>query len=98
QANLAQAEFEVAQGLRDIDLAQRRLTKELGRTQLRPVRVKGNFKIKYPNREKPDFERLSESNPFLQELITKKEAARFDLKSAKADFFPEVFSLKLPLI
>ena len=92
QANLAQAEFEVAQGLRDIDLAQRRLTNELGRREFTPVRVKGNFEIKYSNREKPDFERLSESNPFLQELITKKEAARFDLKSAQADFFPEVYA------
>ena len=92
QANLAQAEFEVAQAKRNSSLARRRLTKELGRTQLKPVRVKGNFKIKYPNREKPDFERLSESNPFLQELIAKKEAARFGLKSAKADFFPEVYA------
>ena len=42
--------------------------------------------------EKPEFERLSEDNPFLLELIVKKEAARFDLKSAKADFFPEVYA------
>lgn len=92
QANLAQAEFEVIRAKRTIDLAQRRLRKELGRTHLAPIRVKGNFEIIYSNREKPDFERLSGNNPFLQELIAKKEAARFGLKSAQADFFPDVYA------
>ena len=92
QADSAQAEFEVARAKRNIDLAQRRLTKELGRTQLRPIRVKGDFEIKYSERERPDFGRLSENNPFLQELIANKEAARFGLKSAKADFFPQVYA------
>ena len=92
QADLAQAEFELAQAKRNIDLAQRRLTKELGREKLRPIRVKGDFEIKYSYREKLDFESLAESTPLLQELIVQKEAARFGLKSAKADFFPEVYA------
>jgi len=87
---LAQAEFEVARAGRNIGLAQRRLTGELGRTRLRPISVKGDFEIKCSKREKPDFERLSESNPLLHELIAKREAVRFGLKSAKAAFFPEV--------
>ncbi len=92
QANLALAEFEFAQAKRNIDLAQRRLTKELGRAKLLPIRVKGDFEIKHSYQEKPDFERLSEGNPFLLELIAEKEAVRFDLKSAKADFFPKVYT------
>ena len=92
QANLAQAEFEVAQAKRNIDLAQRKLTKESGREKLVPIRVKGNFKISHDSREKPDIETLSESNPFLKELIAQKEAARFGVKSARADFFPEVYA------
>ncbi len=92
QADLAEASFEVTQAGRNIDLAQRQLTKELGRTHLIPIKAKGDLKIKDSLREKPDFERLSESIPFLKELIARKEAARFDLESAKADFFPEVYA------
>ena len=92
QANLAQAEFEVAQAKRNSSLARRRLTKELGRMKLAPIRAKGDFEVKYSDRGRLDFERLAESTPFLQELIAKKEAVRFGLKSAKANFFPEVYA------
>lgn len=92
QANLAQAEFEVAQAKRNISLALRRLTKELGRSKLTPIEVAGDFKIAYSNRVKPDFEYLADSTPLLKELIAQKQAARFDLKSAKADFFPQVYA------
>lgn len=92
QANFSQAEFEVAQAERNIGLMQRQLTKELGRSTLTPVEVKGDFKIEYSGRGKPDFEHLTESNPFLLDLIAKNEAARFDVKSAQADFFPEVYA------
>lgn len=92
QADSAQAEFEVAQAKRNIDLVQRRLTKELGRAELIPIRAKGDFGITYSDRGKPNFERLADSPPFLQELIAQKEAARFGLKSAKAAFFPQVYA------
>lgn len=92
EANLAQAEFEVSQARRNIKLAQRRLNKELGYTKFIPLRVKGDFKIIYSDRERLNFEDLAEGNPFLQELIAQKEAARFGLKSAKADFFPQVYA------
>ena len=92
QADLAQAEFEVTQAKRNIDLVRRRLTKEIGRTRLIAIRVKGNFEIGHSYPEKPDLETLSESNPFFKELIAQKEAARFGVKSARADFFPEVYA------
>lgn len=92
EANLAQAEFEVARAERNIKLAQRRLNKELGHLKFIPVRVKGDFEIIYSDRERPNFEDLAESNPFLQELMAQKEATRFGLKSARADFFPQVYA------
>ncbi len=92
EANLAQAEFEVSQAKRNIKLAQRRLNKELGRPKFVPVRVKGVFGIIYSDRKKSDFEDLAERTPFLQDLIAQKEAARFGLKSAKADFFPQIYA------
>lgn len=90
QANLYQAQFEVAQAVRQIEFAQRRLIKELGRSHLTPVTAKGELEIKEAAREKPDFESLAENNPSLQRLIAQKNAAAFSLKSAKAEFFPEV--------
>ncbi len=92
EANLAQAEFEVSQARRNIRLAQRRLNKELGRTKFVPLRVKGVFGIIYSDRERLNFEDLAEHTPFLQDLIAQKEAARFGLKSAKADFFPQIYA------
>ncbi|MBU2541681.1 MAG: TolC family protein [Candidatus Omnitrophica bacterium] len=91
QADLAQAEFEVAQAKRNLSLAQRQLTKELGRENFSPVKVKGGFEIADTDSEKCDFEYLADNTPFLKELIAKKEAVRFDLESSKADFFPEVY-------
>jgi len=38
-----------------------------------------------------DIEYLADTTPFLKELISKKEAARYSLQSEKADFFPKVY-------
>ncbi len=90
QANLAQAQFEVAQAGRNIGLAQRRLAKELGRRKLNPIRAEGSFEIPHFPREKPDFASLAEATPFLKRLASRKEIAGFNLKSARADFFPRI--------
>jgi outer membrane protein TolC len=91
EADFAQAGFEVAQAERNLSLSMRELTKELGRERLIPVKVEGNFSIKETDRDNPDFEYLADFTPFLKELIAKKEAARFNYLSAKADFFPQVY-------
>ncbi|UCD15941.1 MAG: TolC family protein [Candidatus Omnitrophota bacterium] len=92
QANLAQAEFEVAQARRNISVKQRQLLKELGREKFSPVEVKGAFSVDHLlYKERPDFDKLAQNTPFLRDLVEQKEAARFDLKSAKADLFPKVY-------
>ena len=91
QADLAQATFEVAQAERNLSLAQRELTKELGREKKLLIEVKGTFDIKQVNRKKPNFESLADTTPLLKELIAKKEAIQLDYKSAQADFFPQVY-------
>jgi outer membrane protein TolC len=91
KADLAEAEFEVAQARRNLSVAQRELSKELGQKKLLPMAVEGAFDITEVNRERPDFESLADTTPFLKELIAQKEAARWGLKSAKADFFPQVY-------
>jgi outer membrane protein TolC len=91
EADLAEADFEVAQAKRNLSVARRELSKELGRKELIPVTVEGTFDITEENLEKPDFDSIADTTPFLKELIAKKEAARLGLKSAKADFFPQVY-------
>ena len=91
EADLAEAAFEVAQAKRNLSVAHRELSKELGRKKLFPMKVEGTFDIKEVSRDKPDFESLADTTPFLKELIAQKEATRLGLKSAKADFFPQVY-------
>jgi len=88
EANLAQADFEFAQAKRDIELAQRQLTKEMGRSQFILMFVKADFVVLDPAKEKPDFDILVNNNPSLQQLIAQKNAAGFSVKSAYANFSP----------
>ena len=92
QAQLAQADFEVSQARRTIEVAQRQLSKELGRTQVKPLRVAGDFADITVKREKPAFDALAANNPSLMALAAKREAAKFDLHSTKAEFFPNVYA------
>jgi outer membrane protein TolC len=92
EANLAQADLDVVQAQRAITVAQRQLSKEMGRAEIRPIQVAGDLNSITVKQEKPNFEALATSNPFLENLSAKKEAAQFALKSAKAEFFPQIFA------
>jgi len=91
QADLAQAEYDVEQAERAIVLGQRRLSKVMGHTHFLAMVAKGTFDVVDRVPQRPDFEAIADSNPILQKLIAQTDAARFGLKSAKADFFPQVF-------
>jgi outer membrane protein TolC len=58
---------------------------------MRPVRVQGKFSVTGNYSTMPDIEYLADTTPFLNELIAKKEAARYNLQSVSADFLPEVY-------
>jgi len=88
EANLAQANFELAQAKRDVVLAQRQLTKEMGRRDFMPMSVKADFVVLDQAKEKPDFAILVSNNPSLQQLIAQKNSAGFSVKSAYANFSP----------
>lgn len=91
EADLARAEFEVTQAERSISLARRQISKALGFDKMKPIKVKGEFSINEYNGARPDFEYLTDSTPFLKVLTAEKEAARYGLQSAKADFFPKAY-------
>lgn len=90
EANLAEANFELAQAKRDIELAQWQLTKEMGRKEFRPLSVKADFRVADNAREKPDFEALAKNNPSLKQLIAQKNSAAFGIKSAYANYSPQL--------
>ena len=92
QANLAQAAFEYEQALRNLELYQRRLSKELGRTTFVPVTVSGTLEVAPVDQAKPAFEALVDDTPLLKQLAARKEAARLGVKSAKADIFPKIYA------
>jgi len=90
QADLSGAEYGIRQAIREFEVAQRELIKEMGRAQLTPIAVKGDFQVRDAAKDKPDFTVLAKDNPELQQAIAKKNSAEFSLKSAYADFFPSV--------
>lgn len=92
QADLAQALFDVAQAKRSISVSQARLIKELGRPKKADTLIaRGDFEVRCADREKLDFENLAETNPFLQQLMAQKEAAKYGVKSTYGEFYPAVY-------
>lgn len=90
EANSAQAEFEIAKTKRALEVAQRKLFKEMGRAQFFSVHVEGPFKVSDRALEKPDFGVLANNNPSLGKLSAEKNSASFGIKSAQANFFPQL--------
>lgn len=88
EANLAEANFELSQAKRDVELAQRQLTKEMGRKDFILMQVSEDFKVSDTAKEKPDLEKIAENNPALQQIIAQKNSADFGLKSTYANFSP----------
>jgi len=92
QADLAQADLEIEQAKRNLSLSQTKLIKAVGWERHFAIKVVGSFVVSDSGGDNLDFVYLADSTPFLKELISKKEAARFNLKSAKADFFPQIYA------
>ncbi len=92
EANLAQATFEWERAKRNLILAGRRMSARLGRTDLSVTGVTGDWDATIEDRQKPDLETLAEANPFLRQLVVLKEAAKWGVKSAQADLFPQIYA------
>lgn len=90
QADLAQAKYQISQADRQVEVARRDLLKEMGRINLIPISVSGDFEVKDAAKEKPDFDIIAQNNPSLQQLIAQKKAAEFSLRAAYANFAPNL--------
>jgi len=90
EADLAQAKYGSSQNKREVVVAQRGLVKEMGRKELTPIQVSGDFQVKDNAVQQPDLEKLSKNNSSLLQLIAQRRSAEFSLKAAYANFFPEL--------
>jgi outer membrane protein TolC len=90
QANLADAAFGLAQAKRDIEFAQRQLTKEMGRREFKPLSVKGDFTVREAAKEKPDFGAIAKNNPSVLQAAYRKNSAVLGVQSAYGNFAPEI--------
>jgi outer membrane protein TolC len=93
EADLADAQYGIDQNKRTVVVAQQELTKEMGRSQLIPMVVQDDFKVKDSVLVKPDFEAIAKNNPSLAQLIAQKNSAEFSLKSAYGNFAPQLSGL-----
>jgi len=89
-ADLTQAEFEVAQAKRALEVSQKALLKEMGRQDFSSIEAQGELKVKDLALEKPDFEAIAHNNPSIGKLSAQTKAASFGVKSSEADFYPEI--------
>jgi len=90
QANLAQARFDRDQADRDTRLARQRLGKELGRSGYHPLTARGDLEPDTPLEPEPEMEDILELNPAVLKLGADLEAARYAVKSSRADFSPSI--------
>jgi len=90
QADLKQAEFDLRKAHRDISVAQYALRKAMGWNNNTLVRVRGEFKLSPANRLEPSLQWLANQHPQLKRVKAERDAAKFGVDSAKAEFFPEV--------
>jgi len=88
EADIAQANFELAQAKRDLVLSQRQLSAAMGRDKFYPISVKGDFTVRDAAKEKPDFDAIVLNNPSLLKAIAQKNSASYSMKSAYANFSP----------
>ncbi|MGC8775327.1 MAG: TolC family protein [Chlorobaculum sp.] len=91
QADLAEAEYEVAQSKRGLELAQVVLGTELGRASSGVLRVTGKFTASESIRQSPDFDRIAKESPTYLNLTAQKSAAGYSLQAARSAFMPSVY-------
>lgn len=91
QADFAQATFEVQQAKRNLMLAQTRLINVMGWGKKAPVKAEGEFRTGPAEYQTPDFAHLADHTPLLSALAARKQAARYGLKSAQKDFYPQIY-------
>jgi outer membrane protein TolC len=90
EADLASAQYGIAQTRRSLQVAQAEMVKELGRKNFTPMRVEGDLQVRSDVEIKPDFESLARNNASWKQLAAQYRAAEFSLRSTYGNYFPQV--------
>jgi outer membrane protein TolC len=90
EANLADAQYSIAQTRRGLEVSQRNLAKEMGRQTWPSLAVKGDFTVKNTAKGQIDLAALADKNPQVLKLVAQKNAADFNLRAANGNFAPTV--------
>ena len=90
EADLAEAEFEVAQAERGVVLAQSQLASALGRDERSALVAEGSFAVEELAEKSPDFPALAKEHPEVLQFEASTRAARYELEASKKSFSPEL--------
>ena len=90
RADVSQAEFEIGQSGRGLEMAQAVLCTQLGRRTTSPVVVSAPFASNESAKGMPDFDLLVRGHPSYQQLVAQKTASRYSLDATKGTFMPKV--------
>lgn len=93
EANLAQAEYEVSQAGRSVELYRRSLAENMGLRSIRPYRAEEAQIAADSYASKPDLEALADVHPKLKGVIQQRIAAEFALSSSKLDYSPKMYGV-----
>jgi outer membrane protein TolC len=89
QASARDADFGVAQGGRNLRVAQRQMARTLGRGETDPIQVAGKLEADPPSGE-ADFKALAIETPTHRKAVAQFRYARAGLASAKSQYYPEL--------
>lgn len=90
EADLAEAEFEVAQAERGVVLAQSQLSSALGRDERSALIAEGSFAVEGFSEKAPDFTTLAKGHPEVLQFEASTRAARYEHEASKKSFSPEL--------
>ena len=90
EANLAQAQYAVNSAVRDLGVSRSNLAKELGRGKTAALTVTGDFAVRDIPKDDIDLQVLAGRNPQVLKLISQKNAAEFNVRSAYGNYAPSL--------
>ena len=88
QAAYDEAKFELSQGQRSLHVAQRQMAQVLGRNQLDPIEVQGDFDVSTPPPSSPDFIKLTLDTPAHKQALAQLHLSESGYVTARGAFLP----------
>ncbi len=90
QASMTQAKFDLQQAVRNLDLAQRQLSKAMGRGEFVPLDVDGELVVKGAFHQKPDFQAIAQEHPSVRQAVSRRNSADFSLRAGRGGYLPQL--------